>query len=579
LKKHLYILLTVLLSVLSIESKGQSSIIAQTDESGIDKFFTLSGAMSFSFETYDYDTLNYNTHPFRPKYQDNLMRVSANLNIKLGKHFSIPIGMNLSNQDIAYNLPTVPEENLIDYVRNPRNNIHIDPTYKWVKMHFGSHTPRYSELTTGDIQIFGAGLDINPGKFILSANYGISQYAIEPDTFINSQGAYKQDVIAGRIGIGKSSGSRLTLNFVKVKDDIYSIVSQPINIDPIEGVTISPLIETKIGKRISLKTETSVSIFTQNQLSESGPSQEYIPELFSDVISVNFSSKADLAHVSSLGWEGKSFSLAGEVKYLGPGFMPVGYRFIEKDLIDYKVKSGLKLLKNKFTINGTYGIRTNNLKNTNLVSTNRIIGNATIFMQLSKSFNLNVNYSNFGFNNHQNNQIVRIELINNSFSVSPTYQIATKSKSHVISTNLSVNRFQQFNLTANDFVNTESNTYNLNYLVVFKETPLNLGISFLSMENTSDVVNINMMNYQFTASYKMLDKKLAPSLSFNIANIKVNEDTPDMRLGSKVKIKYKINKKLNCKISFLFNNYKYGSSKDGAILNENRVQLSLSQRF
>ena len=99
------------------------------------------------------------------------------------------------------------------------------------------------------------------------------------------------------------------------------------------------------------------------------------------------------------------------------------------------------------------------------------------------------------------------------------------------------------------------------------------------MENTSDIVNINMMNYQFTASYKMLDKKLVPSLSFNIANIKVNEDTPDLRLGSKFKIKYKINKKLNCKISFLFNNYKYGSSKDGAILNENRVQLSLSQRF
>ena len=77
----------------------------------------------------------------------------------------------------------------------------------------------------------------------------------------------------------------------------------------------------------------------------------------------------------------------------------------------------------------------------------------------------------------------------------------------------------------------------------------------------------------------MLDKKLEPSLSFNIANIKINNETPDLRLSSRIKVKYKINKKLDCNVSYLFNNYKYGSSKDGAILNENRFQFAISQRF
>ena len=80
--------------------------------------------MSFNFDTYHYTAKNYDS--FRPRYQDLLMRLSGNLNIKIGEHLSIPIGMNITNQDFSYNLPTIPEENFIDYIRNPRNNIHID---------------------------------------------------------------------------------------------------------------------------------------------------------------------------------------------------------------------------------------------------------------------------------------------------------------------------------------------------------------------------------------------------------------------------------------------------------------------
>ena len=552
-------------------------IYSQTDSDQHDNLFQISGVMSFNFDTYHYTAKNYDS--FRPRYQDLLMRLSGNLNIKIGEHLSIPIGLNVTNQEFSYNLPTIPEENFVDYIRNPRNNIHIDPTYKWLKMHFGAHTPRYSEFTVGDIQIFGVGIDVNPGKLIFSANYGTSQLAIEPDTIINNIGAYKQNIIAGRVGIGKSKGSKFTLNFVKIKDDVYSVNNHPVGVDPIEGFSLSPLIELKIAKKLSLKTETAVSIYTRNQLSGPLPFEEDIPDILLDINSINFSSNADFAHTSSLNWDGKLFSLGGEIKYIGPGFMPVGYRFIEKDIIDYKINSGIKLFKNKLIINGTYGIRKNNLNNTNLISTNRMIGNVNMFMQLSKSFNLNINYNNFDFNNNQNQQIARIQMTNSSLSISPTYRIQTETKNHVISSNLSINRLEQFDMTVDDFVDTESNTLNFNYLMVFQNIPLNMGISILSMENLSTVSDINMMNYQFISSYKMLDKKLEPSLSFNIANIKINHETPDLRLSSRIKVKYKINKKLDCNVSYLFNNYKYGSSKDGAILNENRFQFAVSQRF
>ena len=126
-----------------------------------------------------------------------------------GKYFSIPFGVNITNQKTSYNLPNVPTENLYDYIQNPRNNIHIDPKYKWFQSHLGSHTPNYSNLTTGDIQIFGVGFEMNPGKFILSANYGKSQIAIEPDALLNIPGAYAQKIYGMRIGYGKIEGTSL----------------------------------------------------------------------------------------------------------------------------------------------------------------------------------------------------------------------------------------------------------------------------------------------------------------------------------------------------------------------------------
>ena len=550
---------------------------AQNENSEDDNLLKVSGFMSFNFDTYHYSTINYDA--FRPRYQDLLMRLSGNINFRVGKYLSIPIGINVSNQTVSYNLPTLPEESFIDYVRNPRNNIYINPKYKWIKTYFGSHTPKYSELTVGDIQIFGFGFDINPGKFILSANYGTSQFAIEPDSITNNQGAYQQSIIAGRVGIGNSDGPKLTFNFVKIKDDIFSVNSRPIGIDPIEGIALSPLLELHIAKKIYLKTETSASLYTRNQLGESLPFDLDVPEIVTDLNAINLSSNLDIAHTSSLDWKGKSFSLGGEVKYIGPGFMPIGYRFMEKDIFDYKINSSVKLFNKKCIINGTYGIRTNNLQNTNVVSTKRFIGNINVAMSLMKNLNLNVNYNNFGLNNNQNNQLIRVQMVNSALSISPTYQIMSKTKTHMISSNISINKFEQFDIITDDFVHTESQVLNMNYIMIFKNIPLNLLASILSMENKSDVSDIDMMQYTLTSSYKMLDKKLEPSLSLIIANLKIDEHTPDLKFSSQLKIKYKINDKLHCNMSYLFKNYNYGSSKEGAVLNENRLQFAISQKF
>jgi len=537
---------------------------------------TFNGNIGLFFDTYNYSEENFPT--FRPKYPENELRLNANATLQIGEYLSIPFGINISNQKTLYNLPSLPEENLIDFIQNPKNDISINPEYKWIKSYLGSQTPNYSSLSTGDTPIFGIGMDLNPGKFIFSANYGLSQRAIESDAMFNIVGAYKQKIIATRIGYGKIDGPKFTLNFVKVKDDVNSVINTPLYDDPIEGITISPLIELKIKEKLLFKTETAASIFTSN-LNNTFTIDDAIIESLSDIISVNASSNADISHVSSIDWISKKFTIGGEVKYIGPGFVPVGYRNIEKDILDYKVRSSFKLFKDKTSINGMFGIRTNNVQNTNLQSTKRVISTINIFSQISEAFSINANYSNFGFNNNEINNIIRVEMINNSFSLSPSYIFETSTINHQINANGSLTIFDQFDAISSAFVATTSKNFSLNYNLMFKEMPLNINLIGLFFNNEMPTSTIKMSNYGTTVSYKFFDKKLSPSLGFNLANITRDNFTTDHRFSMRLKAKYKITKKLQFNASYRLNNYKYGSRKPNAITNEHRMQFALLQNF
>ena len=226
-----------------------------------------------------------------------------------------------------------------------------------------------------------------------------------------------------------------------------------------------------------------------------------------------------------------------------------------------------------------FGIRTNNVQNTNLQSTKRIISNINIFSQVSDAFSINASYSNFGFNNNEINNIIRVEMINNSYSLSPSYNFETSKIFLQINVNGSLNLFDQFDALSSTFIGTTSKNLSLNYNLTFKEMPLNINFLSLFFNNKMPASFIKMSNYGTTVSYRFFDKKLSPSLGFNLANITRDNFTTDHRFGMRLKVKYKITKKLQFNLSYRLNNYKYGSSKPDAITNEHRMQFALLQNF
>lgn len=540
-------------------------------------FLKFSGRLGLFYDFYDASADNFET--FRPRYPNNLGRFSAHATLSAGQYFSMPVGIDISMGQATYHLPQIPEEGLIDYVRNPRNNIHLNPRYKWAQAWLGTQTPSFSALTTGDIPFFGAGVELTPGNFIFSAHYGTSQIGINANPLQNVAGAYSQKIIASRMGYGKADGTRLILNFVKLKDEIGSLDQRPMGINPREGIVLSPQLQIKLSSSLVLSTETAVSAFTRNLLGPDLFLENDFTPLADPFLDVNGSTYIDYSNISSIDWKSDNLGLGLEMRYIGPGFEPVGFRAMERDLIDYNIKTNFRLFQNRIMINGTTGLRTNNLQNSTTESTQRFIANVSLFAKVSDELSFNSNYSNFGFRNNVLFDTLKVEMIQNMFTITPSLQLNGTTANHIIGLGSTFQFFDEYNVFTGDFAQTQSTSFNANYNVVFKETPLNLGLMGMYLQNTTPATKLNLYTIRLMARYRMLDKKLTPRLTLSYTGVQRGEYTTDTRLQLQLKTAYKITDALQLQLGYNLSNYIYGSFRPDAKTTEHRVNLSIQQRF
>lgn len=536
----------------------------------------LSGGFGIYYDLYSYSAKNY--PGFRPRLPENLGRINADASITVGKYFRMPFSANLSTQEQSYNLPSIPEEGLLNYISNPRNNVSINPSYKWVQSYLGTQTPNYSKLSTGDIALFGAGINVTPGKFIFSLNYGKSQAGVSYDPVNNIEGAYAQHILATRIGLGTDDGSKLVFNVVKSRDDPNSVKSLLPGKRPTETMTVGPLIQLRLSEKLYFNTEGAASVSTFDVF---GPEldEKQLVDALDFFLPINASTYTDFSGIGSLEWRDKQFGLGVEVNYVGAGFEAAGYRTFERDLIDYSIKTNMSIADSKLMLDGSLGMRTNNLSNSKLDKTNRTIANVNLFASLSEVLSVNTNYSNFGFRNDLKQDTLRVEMINHTFSFSPSLQFRRPSATHIITLDGGLDTFDDFNPLTGRVQNTSSVNASTNYQFLLRQKPFSAGILLLALQNKTPDTEIMMMNVGLNLRYRMLDKKLSPSLSLTHTTIQRAEFTADRRMVASLKADYRFHPKWNLNAWVNFNQYRYGSARPDALTTESKFQIAVVTRF
>ncbi|ELR71729.1 hypothetical protein C900_02314 [Fulvivirga imtechensis AK7] len=306
---------------------------------------------------------------------------TGNLNLDI-YGWSIPFSFSFSNQNRSFS--------------QPFNRYGITPQYKWVKAYLGYNSMNFSKYTLAGHVFLGAGVELTPGKWQFSAMYGELNKAVPEDTLAVTSNlpAFK------RMGYGMKAGYHdqahsLEVIIFKAEDEVGSIPYVPVQNEvlPKENLVVSFLGRKQLFKRVSLNMEYATSALTHDIRSEEVESGHTLAQ--TPLFTSRASSQFNNAFNTSIAYNGNTYVLQLNYERIDPGFNTLGAYFFNDDLENLTVSGSVRALKNKLTLGANVGKQKNNLEETEVSSTERVIASFNANYIPDQHWNINATYSNF----------------------------------------------------------------------------------------------------------------------------------------------------------------------------------------
>lgn len=536
----------------------------------------LNGNMSLSGDFY---SMNADTSAaIKARRPGSVGRMVVNSTLTYGD-FSLPISLMLSVGQHSAILPPFGNRSFIDFIKDPSNRVGIAPQYKWIQVLLGTQVPQYSELSVGDLPIFGAGVNLTPGLFRLSVFAGTSQLAIEEDSTKNIQGIYARKMYSGKIGIGKEEATHLYFITTLMADDTASLAKRPVNTMPRNGLLTALDYRIKIGRQVYVKGEFAGSAFTRDSRSKLLAIDQMPINLPPSIFRIQESSRFDYAGAITIAKDGKIFGIKLTGKYIGDGFVPLGYPFMQSDKLDVTINPRFNLFSNKFQLSGSVGKRINNLSGARAATTTQTIGSADMNAQITQRFSVSASFSNFDFRNSITLDTLRVQMVTMSYSLSPTYTYTGKKNMHVITLLGSKNTFTDFNTISGALNDNDSRTALLTYLLANLITPFTMSSTLSYFDNHSSIGMLTTESANLSFGYKFFKNKLNTTAGISYTTNKLDALPAGAQLTTNLGLKYSLNKKINLSAFGSINLFKYGTERPGVSYRENLLRLSLTYKF
>lgn len=516
--------------------------------------------------------------PRRPTFQS---RFVANLSLSY-KKIALPFSCTIVPGNTSFFYPELPLQgfkfkNIKSIISNPMNRIGIAPKYKHYQLFLGSQLPNYSELSLGDLSVFGIGVAITPKHWSFSAVTGSTQIAINRDSLHHIDGNYKRKLSAVKLGFGAENSTQLYFVFAKIFDDTSSVLNRPLSSMPVNGIVSTLGYRINLSKSIFFSNEIAGSAFTRNTFN-SEISNPLVP-LPKFLFVTRTSSRFDYASIATLGKEGTVFGIKLVGKYYGDGFAPVGFPFMQTDRMDLTIDPKFSSKNHKIQFNGSFGKRVNNLLGMRGIRTAQTIGMLNLNIQFSKAFSVSSNVSNFGYKNAISNDTFRLETTTWSWTVSPSLNLVNDKRSHTFNLLFSQNNYLDLNLISGALNNNNSQNIGINYFYLkFKNQ-----LGFTALSSYFNNINVSGKMETFTANagvaYAFLKNKLNVNTGIARTVNTFNNTSSGKQWFWNIGARYKLNKKINFGLNGSINLYKYGFTRPGIAYRETLIRSSINYKF
>ncbi len=541
--------------------------------------FSVSGTAGVSYEGYGLHRNPSGWTGYQPRKPWNQVRFNFTPTFKLGKNFSLPFNFNFAAipTNFAGPFAGIKKPSFGQFITNPMNSFGLNPKYKWAELQLGTQYLKYSDLSTGDIGVFGIGFDLRPKTLLFKFFTGISQqginYVAGPPTVV---GAYKRRNWMAQIGTEKEGKYLFALNIAKGKDVPTSSAPPPVTIRPQEGLVISVVSDLYMDKGFYFKAEGAQSIFTKDVAT---PLTLLLKGL-KPFIEAHTSTITDYAAQAAVGKKSKNFDIGVMVKYLGAGFQTIGYPFLQSDRLDYTVNNRINAWKNKMNIVATLGQRINNVSNTALKA-KQFIGNLNWFTQFNDKFSLNVNYNNFGFQTASGINPFGIKNVSNDLGINPTVTWTGKKIIHLISMSYNYSKYDERDVITGLTTSNNTHTTLLTYVPTYLEKEISPDFSILYFYNDVPGAKIALATISSALSMQVAKKKLRLRGQLQYTLGKLNSFSNSNNLIASCNIDFKLTKKLNWSTFLTTNYFKYGNEiiPNGANYVETTCRTGFQYRF
>lgn len=524
--------------------------------------FSVSGTMGVTYEGYGLNRNPSGWTGYTPRKPWNQVRFNFTPTFKFGKNFSLPFNFNFAAIPTNFAGPYagIKNQNLGQFITNPMNNFGINPKYKWAELQLGTQYLKYSDLSTGDIGVFGVGFDLRPKTYLIKFFTGVSQEGVNyfsgPPTVT---GAYKRKNWMVQLGTEKEGQYLFALNFAKGRDVPTSAAPPPLTIRPQEGIVISIVSDVYMEKGIYFKAEGAQSTFTKDVATPLSP----VLKGLKPFIEAHTSTITDFAGQVSAGKKSTNFDLGIMAKYLGAGFQTVGYPYQQSDRLDYTINTRFNAWKNK---TGSYkmnvvagaGRRVNNVKNTALKAS-QFIGNLNWFTQFNEHWSLNVNYNNFGFQSASGINPFGIKNVSNDLGFNPGFTWTGKKIIHLLSLSYNYSKYDERDVMTGLTTSNNTHTALLTYVPTYIEKDISPDFSVLYFYNDVPAAKITLFTISSALSMQAAKKKLRLRGQLQYTLGKLNSFSSNNNLIASCNVDFKITKKLSWNTFLTTNYFKYGN--------------------
>lgn len=553
---------------------------------------SVSGSLGITYEGYGLTRNPTGWTGYSARRPWNQVRFNIAPQIKIGKDFTLPFNFNFAAIPTNFSGPysglgALGHQSFGQFITNPMNNFSINPKYKWAELQLGTQYLNYSELSTGDIGVFGAGFDLKPKGWIIKFFTGTSQQGINSSITPPATGAFKRTNWMAQFGREKEGRYKMAFTVAKGKDKFNSVTTSLSPVTPEEGVVFTLINNAYFNKGWYMELEGAHSIFTKN--TTSGPPVPGTVASLKPFITAYLGTTKDYAATAGIGKKSTNFDIGFKMKYLGAGYHSLGYPYQQPDRLDLTLNTRFNAWKDKnknykMNVVASIGNRVNNMSNTAGSRANQFLGNLNWFTQFNDHWSLNVSYNNFGFTSSGvTGTTASIKNVSNDLGINPTYNWSNDKMNHMISLSYNYSKYDETYtpppLGPTSTTHNNTHTVLLTYVPTYFTKKITPDFSALYFINKTTLIDVKLFTFSCGLGVPVVKEKINMRGQLQYTLGKTGSFSSNNNLIGSLNVDYAITKKLKWSTFMTTNYFKYGDELGPLYIGANYLESTFRTGF